>query len=117
MTRRHVLTAAHCLAPLSDRKVRGEIFFKKYHISHFLQFSVPKLSFLVHFLQIIRPRKARRRLSVRLGKHDRRRELEPGEVARRVVRLNKHPGFRPAPHFWNDIAVLTLESDVPFRCG
>ena len=78
VTPRHVVTAAHCVAPLSDLKIRT-------------------------------------RLRVRLGKHDRTEVREPGEEVRRVVRVVKHPGFKPAPHFWNDIAVLTLDSDVPFR--
>ena len=78
VTPRHVVTAAHCVAPLSDFKIRT-------------------------------------RLRVRLGKHDRTEDREPGEEVRRVVRVVKHPGFKPAPQFWNDIAVLTLDSDVPFR--
>ena len=78
VTSRHVVTAAHCVAPLSDLKIRT-------------------------------------RLRVRLGKHDRTETREPGEQVRRVIRVVKHPGFKPAPHFWNDIAVLTLDSDVPFR--
>ena len=78
VTPRHVVTAAHCVAPLSDFKIRT-------------------------------------RLRVRLGKHDRTKNRESGEEVRRVVRVVKHPGFKPAPHFWNDIAVLTLDSDVPFR--
>ena len=78
VTSRHVVTAAHCLAPLSDFKIRT-------------------------------------RLRVSLGKHDRTVTSEPGEQVRRVVGYVKHPNFKPAPHFWNDIAVLTLDSDVPFR--
>ena len=78
VTSRHVITAAHCVAPLSDFKIRT-------------------------------------RLRVRLGKHDRTENSEPGEQVRRVVRVVRHPGFKPAPHFWNDIAVLTLDTEVPFR--
>ena len=78
VTSRHVITAAHCVAPLSDLQIRT-------------------------------------RLRVKLGKHDRTEAREQGEQVRRVLRVVKHPEFRPAPHFWNDIAVLTLDSDVPFR--
>ena len=56
-----------------------------------------------------------RRLRVKLGRHDVLTSSEPGEQVRRVSAIYTHTGFKPAPQFWNDIAVLKLESDVPYK--
>jgi len=76
VTPRHVITAAHCVAPLSSSK--------------------------------------RRRLRVKLGKHDVSNENEQGVETRKVSKYHIHPDFKPFPKFYNDIAVLKLKHDVPY---
>ena len=54
-----------------------------------------------------------RSLLVRLGRHHVY-QSQPDEVTRRVTKVSIHKGFRAAPHFYNDIAVLRLDRDVPY---
>ena len=58
-----------------------------------------------------------RRLRVKLGKHDAEADREAGLEARRVAAVLAHPGYKPAPRFWNDVAVLQLDRAVTYRCG
>ena len=57
-----------------------------------------------------------RRLRVKLGKHDAESDREAGLEARRVAAVLAHPGYKPAPRFWNDVAVLQLDRAVAYRC-
>ena len=50
---------------------------------------------------------------MRLGRHHVY-QSEPGEVTRRVSKISTHEMFQPAPQFYNDIAVLRLNQDVPY---
>ena len=56
-----------------------------------------------------------RRLRVKLGKHDVSNENEQGVETRKVSKYYIHPDFKPFPKFYNDIAVLKLKHDVPYR--
>ena len=55
------------------------------------------------------------KLNVKLGLHDVYSEDAYGVEVRRVSTIYTHSQFKPAPKFWNDIAVLKLDSDVPYK--
>ena len=54
---------------------------------------------------------------MKLGKHDAESDREAGLEARRVAAVLAHPGYKPAPRFWNDVAVLQLDRAVAYRCA
>ena len=67
-----------------------------------------------HCVAGLRPSQTKQ-LRVHLGRHDVFRDKDRGVVVRRVSEIYTHSNFKPSPHFWNDIAVLRLKTDVPYR--
>ena len=53
-------------------------------------------------------------LHVKLGLHDVYSQHDFGVEVRRVSTIYTHSGFKSSPHFWNDIAVLKRDRDVPY---
>ena len=56
-----------------------------------------------------------KQLRVHLGRHDVFSDKDYGVVVRKVSEIYTHSNFKPSPHFWNDISVLRLKTDVAYR--